>query len=113
MKNMSIDPTSFCIQLKPVVDDDFAWTGELEVNIITDKNNPLDKASFVAMMHLSEVVACSVAYMEENPDLIGKIEEFIDSPEYEDVPTRQEPKVQYTDGNIVKLNFGSNTKGNA
>jgi|TARA_R100001591_G_scaffold116617_1_gene134022 hypothetical protein len=113
MKNMSIDPTSFCIQLKPVVDDDCAWTGELEVNIITDKNNPLDKASFVAMMHLSEVVACSVAYMEENPDLIGKIEEFIDSPEYEDVPTRQEPKVQYTDGNIVKLNFGSNTKGNA
>jgi len=113
MKNMSIDPTSFCIQLKPVVDDDCAWTGELEVNIITDKNNPLDKASFVAMMHLSEVVACSVAYMEENPDLIGKIEEFIDSPEHEDTPIRQEPKVQYTDGNIVKLNFGSSTKGNA
>jgi hypothetical protein len=110
---MSIDPTSFCVQLKPVVDDEYAWTGELEVNIITDKNNPLDRASFTAMMQLSEVVACSVAYMEEHPDLIGKIEEFIDKPENEDVPIKQEPKIQYTEGNIIKLNFKTNTKGNA
>tara|TARA_R100001440_G_C2504636_1_gene117089 strand:+ start:562 stop:894 length:333 start_codon:yes stop_codon:yes gene_type:complete len=110
---MSIDQTSFCIQLRPVVDDDHSWTGELEVNIITDKDNPLDKASFSAMMHLSEVVACSVAYMEENPDLIGEIEEFISKPEHNDVNIKQEPEIQYTDGNIVKLNFKTNTRGNA
>lgn len=110
---MTIDPTSFCIQLKPVVDEDYSWTGELEVNIITDKHNPLDKTSFMSMMHLSEVVACSVAYMEENPELIEKIEAFIDTPEYDESPARSEPEVQYTEGNIVKLNFGSRTKGNA
>jgi|TARA_R100000149_G_C5786518_1_gene80049 heat shock protein HspQ len=110
---MSIDPTSFCIQLKPVIDADYAWTGELEVNIITDKNNPLDKPSYLSLMHLSEVVACSVAYMEENPDLIGKIEEFIDRPDNDEIPTKEEPEIQYTDGNVVKLNFGSRTKGNA
>ena len=110
---MRIDPTSFCIQLKPVVDEDYSWTGELEVNIITDKENPLDKVSYMSMMHLSEVVACSVAYMEENPELIAKIEEFIDAPEHDEIPAKQEPKIQYTDGNIVKLNFGSRTKGNA
>jgi hypothetical protein len=64
-------------------------------------------------MHLSEVVACSVAYMEENPDLIGKIEEFIDRPDNDEIPTKEEPEIQYTDGNVVKLNFGSRTKGNA
>jgi hypothetical protein len=110
---MTIDPTAFCIQLRPVVDEDFAWTGELEVNIITDKDNPLDKTSFMSMMHLSEVVACSVAYMEENPELIEKIEEFISTPEYQDDIVDKEPQVQYTEGNIIKLNFGSNTKGNA
>tara|TARA_E500000318_G_scaffold111923_1_gene132670 strand:- start:239 stop:571 length:333 start_codon:yes stop_codon:yes gene_type:complete len=110
---MTIDPTAFCIQLRPVVDEDFAWTGELEVNIITDKDNPLDKTSFMSMMHLSEVVACSVAYMEENPELIEKIEEFIGTPEYQDDIVDKEPQVQYTEGNIIKLNFGSNTKGNA
>ena len=110
---MRIDPTSFCIQLKPVVDEDYAWTGELEVNIITDKENPLDRVSYMSMMHLSEVVACSVAYMEENPELITKIEEFIDSPDHDEVTTREEPDIQYTDGNVVKLNFKSKTKGNA
>lgn len=110
---MRIDPTSFCIQLKPVVDEDYAWTGELEVNIITDKQNPLDKASYMSMMHLSEIVACSVAYMEENPELIGKIEEFIESPDYNEVATKEEPDVEYTDGNVVKLHFKSRTKGSA
>ena len=110
---MITDPTAFSIQLRPVVDEDYAWTGELEVNIVTDKENPLDKTSYMSMMHLSEIVACSVAYMEENPELIEKIEEFIDRPGYDIPETEQEPEVEYTEGNIVKLKFGSKTKGNA
>ena len=108
-----IDPTSFCIQLKPVVDSDYNWNGELQVNIITDKDNPLDRESYMSMMHLTEIVACSIAYMEQNPDLIQNIEDFIDSPEYDDVSIKQEPEVEYTDGNVIKLSFGSQTKGNA
>jgi hypothetical protein len=109
-----IDPTSFCIQLKPVVDDEYIWTGELEVNIVTDKYNPLDKDSYIHMMHLTELVACSVAYMEQNPELIEKIEEFIDTPEYEETFSKgSKLEVESVEGNVVKLSFGSRTKGNA
>ena len=108
-----MDPTAFCIQLRPVVDEDYSWTGELEVNIMTDKNNPLDTASYKHMMHLTEVVACSVAYMEENPDLIEKIEEFIDSTDYEEPESDQKPEYEQIDGNVIKLRFGSKTKGTA
>lgn len=108
-----VDDTSFYIQLKPTVDENYEWTGDLEVNIVTDKENPIDKNSFMSMMHLSEIVACSIAYMEENPDLISCIEDFMDSAEFESVKNNSKPQVEYTDGNVVRLTFGSRTKGNA
>lgn len=108
-----VDDTSFYIQLKPTVDENYEWTGDLEVNIVTDKENPIDKNSFMSMMHLSEIVACSIAYMEEYPDLISSIEDFMDSAEFEARKTNNEPQVEYTDGNVIKLTFGSKTKGNA
>jgi hypothetical protein len=108
-----IDPTAFCVQLRPMVDEDCVWTGELEVNIMTDKDNPLDKSSYISMMHLTEIVACSVAYMEQNPDLIEKIEDFIESTEYDEPEIIQKPEYEHLDGNVIKLKFGSKTKGNA
>ena len=108
---MRIDPTSFCIQLKPVIDDDCAWTGELEVNIITDKENPLDKGSYMSMMHLSEIVACSVAYMEENPKMIHAIEEFLNDVE-EDMEDKKLTVTGVKD-NVISIDFATKTKGNA
>jgi len=108
-----IDPTAFCVQLRPMVDEDCVLTGELEVNIMTDRDNPLDKSSYISMMHLTEIVACSVAYMEQNPDLIEKIEDFIESTEYDEPEIIQKPEYEHVDGNVIKLKFGSKTKGNA
>ena len=108
-----IDPKSFCIQLKPVVDEDFVWTGELEVSIITDEHNPLERESYLHMKHLSDIVACSVAYMEKNPHMIKEIEKFIEEPDEDDLNIDFEPEIEYTESNIVKLNFKSRTKGNA
>jgi len=96
-----------------MVDEDCVWTGELEVNIMTDRDNPLDKSSYISMMHLTEIVACSVAYMEQNPDLIEKIEDFIESTEYDEPEIIQKPEYEHVDGNVIKLKFGSKTKGNA
>ena len=108
-----IDDTSFYIQLKPTVDENYEWTGDLEVNIVTDKNNPIDKKSFMSMMSLSEIVACSVAYMEEYPELIEEIENFMDGPTFEKMNKDNKPTVEYTDDNVIKLSFNSKTKGNA
>ena len=40
-----MNPESFYIELKPGLDEKNSWTGELEVNIIRDKTNSMDKQS--------------------------------------------------------------------
>lgn len=107
------DDTSFYVQITPVTNEENQWIGELHVNIMTDKHNPLDRESYSSMMHLSEVVACSIAYMEQHPELIEDIENFIDSVDAEEVATFVKPEVEYTEGNVVKLSFGTKTKGSA
>ena len=66
--SLQLDHASFNIQLKPDLDEDFCWTGGLEVSITYDKSSPLDKESFLHLQNLAEIVACSVAFMEENPE---------------------------------------------
>ena len=53
--------SSFSINLVPVTDGKNSWTGELEVVIMTDKENPLDSESCNSLMHLSDSVASDAA----------------------------------------------------
>lgn len=108
---MMYSERAFSINLIPKVDEKNSWTGELEVIIMTDKDNPLDSDSYNGMMHLSQLVACSVAYMEEHPSLISDIENFIDELEPEDEDSNV--SVTHVEDNVVHLNFKTKTKGNA
>jgi len=44
MKNIlsKIKPEDFVIGIRPDMDEDNVWTGEIHMSIVTDKNNPLD-----------------------------------------------------------------------
>jgi len=108
---MMYNERAFSINLIPKVDEKNSWTGELEVIIMADKDNPLDSDSYNGMMHLSQLVACSVAYMEEHPSLISNLENFID--EYESEDEDNNVSITHVKDNVVHLNFKTNTKGNA
>lgn len=113
-----IDPTSFYVELKPELDDENDWTGELEVNILYDKKSPLKLDGFLHLKHLTQLVACTIAYMEENPEFYEKIGDFLLSPEiYEDEEYQSKddvkPHVESIEGNVVKLSFKTKTGGSA
>ena len=118
MSMQKIDPTSIYVQLKPDLDDENDWTGALEVNILYDKKSPLKRDGFLHLKHLTELVACTIAYMEENPEFYEKIGDFLLSPEnFEDEEYSFDddvtPQIESIEGNVVKLSFKSGTKGNA
>jgi len=110
------DPTAISIQLKPNLDEENSWTGELEVTILYDKENPMNVSSFLHLQHLAEIVACSIAYMEKNPEVIADIERFISEIEEDEEVEETKSKdynVEKLEGNVLKLSFNSNTKGSA
>ena len=108
-----MDIASFSIQLRPDLDEDDCWTGGLEVSIMHDKHNPMDRQSFLHLQHLAEIVACSVAYMEENPEVIKQIEDFIETRSEDEDEDVEGHTVEKIVENVVKLSFTSKTKGRA
>jgi len=92
------------IELNPICDKNY-WTGELEVNIIASENSDLDKESKESLLHLSQLVASTVALMELDPKLTLRLEEFVNEAE-EEIREKNKPKVtKSVEGNIISLNF--------
>lgn len=101
------NPNSCFIELNPVCEKSY-WTGELEVNIIASEKSDLDKESRESLLHLSQLVASTIALMERDPNLTLKLENFLNE---EDDEIRRQNKANVTkkiDGNIISLSFEGN-----
>ena len=98
------NPNSCFIELNPICEKSY-WTGELEVNIIASEKSELDKESKESLLHLSQLVAATIALMEQDPNLTLRLENFLNEEEDE---IRKQKKANITkqiDGNIISLNF--------
>ena len=101
------NPNSCFIELNPVCEKSY-WTGELEVNIIASEKSDLDKESRESLLHLSQLVASTIALMERDPNLTLKLENFLNE---EDDEIRRQNKANVTkkiDGNRISLSFERN-----
>ena len=98
------DPNSCFIELVPKCEGSY-WTGEIEVNIIASAHNKLDEESKASLIHLSQLVASTVALMERDPDLTLRLEHFIAEAEG-DAKDKIKPIVTTSiEDNIISLNF--------
>ena len=99
------NPAACYIELDPDLYKDNSWTGGLRINIITSRDNPMPEESVDSLIHLSQLVASTVALMEKDPTLANRLEEFIKEPE--------ETKENFKEGKVIKLNFKTKTRGEA
>ena len=110
----SIKEQDFVIRIRPT-EIDGEWTGEIDISIISQPENPLDDESYTQVMHFCKMMCATVPLMEVNKDLRDLVHnyvmEYVDDDE-EDV-VDNDVIITKEDGNVVHLSFGSNTKGNA
>tara|TARA_B100001250_G_scaffold281211_1_gene243493 strand:- start:1152 stop:1496 length:345 start_codon:yes stop_codon:yes gene_type:complete len=109
ISNKSFKPEDFIIHVRPsLTPDGGIWNGQIEVNIITAKNNGLTKTDSEAMFHLCKCMAGVVPMMEENKDLMYEVEEFIEK--YTETK-KDYLTVKNKAGNVIELDWKSKTKG--
>jgi len=107
-------PEDFVIRVRPSLDNKGVWDGEIDVAILTQKND-LNDDDYFQIMHFCKMLASTIPIMEVNEDLRelahNYVVETIDK-EYE-IELEQKPDITYGDDNIVTIDFKTNTKGNA
>ena len=103
------NPASCFIELEPDLYKDGSWSGGLKINILTSKDNPMPEESVKSLLHLSQLVASTVALMEQDNQLADKLEKFIVEPEEKE----NKLEVVSREGNVINLNFKTTTQGEA
>jgi len=115
MEHMSFEDEDFIIRVRPSVKEDGEWTGEIDISIISQADNPLNDEGYNQVMHFCKMVCSTVPIMEQDETLRNLVHtyvmEVVDNDD--DIADDDEVIITKEDGNVVHLNFGSKTKGNA
>jgi len=112
-----IQEGDFVIRVRPT-EDDGEWTGEIDISIISQANNPLDDESYGQVMHFCKMMCATVPIMEQDETIRNLVHTFVmevvDNDVGIDVELEDSLGVEKTyDGNVVHLSFNSKTGGSA
>ena len=72
-----LKPEDFIINVRPYLDSKRAWTGQVEINIMSSKENGLSRFDNESLFHLCTCMSALVPMMEVDKDLLFEIEDFV------------------------------------
>jgi len=115
---VDIRPEDFLIRIRPFLDEEGKWDGELDISIVTQPNEDIDDEDYHQLLHFCKMVASSVPIMEHNEQIRNIVHDYVlevvdKEMEYEVELEDTQEVVKTYDGNVVHLNFNSTTKGSA
>ena len=116
MKNDAIENGDFIIRIRPTVDDE-EWTGEIDISIISQGDNPLNDEGYGQLMHFCKMMCATIPLMEMDESLRNLVHtyvmEVVDKEDEDMVEDEEGLIFTQEEGNVIHLSFGSKTKGSA
>jgi len=112
----SIEDVDFVIRVRPT-EVEGEWTGEVDISIISQADNPLNDEGYGQLMHFCKMMCATIPIMEQDESLRNLVHTYV----MEVVDREDEDMVQdeegliftQEEGNVIHLSFGSKTKGSA
>jgi len=105
----------FIIRIRPYIDREGSWNGDIDVAIITQPENNLEDEDYFQVMHFCKMIASSIPVMELNEDFRELVHDYVVEKvdNNTEVEVEDKPKVLSENGNVVEIDFKTKTKGNA
>jgi len=106
----------FVVRVRPFRDEDGSWTGEIDLAVITFPNNDFDDEDYSHLIHFCTMMASTVPIMEDNEEIRDLVHNYVMESfdnEYEPVVQEEKSTTVEHDGNVIKINFNTQTKGSA
>ena len=114
---MDIEDRDFVIRIRPTTSGD-EWTGEIDISIISQGDNPLSDESYGQVMHFCKMMCATVPIMERDETVRDMVHNYVMEVVDKETVVFEEDEddsliITKEDGNVVHLSFGSRTKGSA
>lgn len=111
---MDFENNDFIVRVRPMIDNT-SWEGHVDVSIITGSQNDLDDESYGQLMYLCKMICAAIPILENDENLCKFFSDWVDS-NLEDTPAdygEKEVEIVHEKDNLIRLNFGTPTKGSA
>tara|TARA_R110000824_G_scaffold196092_1_gene379085 strand:+ start:141 stop:479 length:339 start_codon:yes stop_codon:yes gene_type:complete len=105
---LDFDDEDFIITVSPSLDENLRWTGEVRVGITMADQDFLHDDDYHSLLQFCNMICTTVPMMEKD-------ENFRDLVHRQFIKDNEEinKRVLTKEGNVIKLNFNSNTDGSA
>ena len=102
---ISIKPEEYVIKLKPMLNKNKKWTGEVKISVVVSEDNNLDDSDYYNMLYLANLVSATANVMEVDKNFRYRLMNYVDNEE-------KVAKIK-NKNNVIYLDFSSETEGNA
>tara|TARA_R100000426_G_scaffold24545_1_gene21008 strand:- start:6346 stop:6678 length:333 start_codon:yes stop_codon:yes gene_type:complete len=102
---ISIKPEEYVIKLKPMLNKNKKWTGEVRISVVVSEDNNLDDNDYYNMLYLANLVSATANVMEVDKNFRYRLMNYVDNEE-------KVAKIK-NKNNVIYLDFSSETEGNA
>tara|TARA_R100000995_G_scaffold46950_1_gene22263 strand:- start:660 stop:998 length:339 start_codon:yes stop_codon:yes gene_type:complete len=105
---IDFEDEDFIITVSPSLDENFRWTGEVRVGITMADQDFLHEDDYNSLLQFCNLICTTVPLMEQDVEFRNKVHRYF-------IKETQEinKRVLTREGNVIKLNFNSNTDGSA
>lgn len=120
MSEFTVCDDDFLIRIRPVRDEDDYWTGNVEVSVASPSPKVVAPEEIENINMFIEILLSSIHVMQENEEFAEAVSQYVqenfDDDELDilvDFEDDEKVTVEYGENNVIKLNFNTDTKGNA
>jgi len=112
MDEFKTRPEDFTIRVRPLIDKDKNWTGEIDVVIITQPHNALSDDDYYQIMHICKMISSVIPLMEKDVKLRDTVNDYVvnklDKDYTHDIT--KDSKIEKIEDNVIRINFRPETK---
>lgn len=104
-----INPEDFLIQVKPMLNPAKRWTGEVDVSVVSSKENPMNDEDYYGVLEFCRIICASIPMMEKDEDIRTRALDYLKlQDELEKI--KDKPKIIDKQDNVIVVSFDKKKK---
>jgi|TARA_A100000171_G_C2116646_1_gene138226 hypothetical protein len=104
-----INPEDFLIQVKPMLNPAKRWTGEVDVSVVSSKENPLNDEDYYGVLEFCRIICASIPMMEKDENLRTKAVDYLKQQDKIEMQ-KEKPKIIDKKDNVIVVSFDKKDK---
>lgn len=108
-----VDENDFLIRIRPIKTSDDEFNGEAHFSVMTSRDSQLSPQLSEDFEYIVKCMLATIPLMEQDEAFRDFVVNYVDNYFHYEFNTDSVPVIESVDGNVIKINFDTKTKGNA